>query len=104
MTIENVGWFDTNSIRSSPRLASSQFTTPKSLLNIWFFQINPATTGMIRNGVISNVRTMPRPKNVRSSRIASKVPSKSETSTAETVITMLTTTASRKKPSLTSSR
>ena len=44
--------------------SSSQLRTPKSPLNIWFFQISPATTGMIRNGVISNVRTNPCPKNV----------------------------------------
>ena len=38
-------------------------STPKVELNIWFFQIRPATTGMIRKGVMSSVRAMPRPKN-----------------------------------------
>jgi hypothetical protein len=54
--------------------------------------------------VISRVRTMPRPKKLRSIRTASRVPSASERRTAETVITMLVTAALRKNSSPASSR
>jgi hypothetical protein len=57
---------------------------------------------MIRNGVISKVRTIPRPKKCRSSSTASNVPRASEMSTVETVITTLVHAASRKNSLLTS--
>ena len=57
-------------------------STPKVELKIWFFQSRPATTGMIRKGVMSSVRAMPRPKNWRSSRSARPVPTSSDRSTA----------------------
>src|SRR5882724_4617759 len=39
------------------------------------FQSSAPAVGMTRNGVMSRVRTKPRPGNVRSSRIANRVPS-----------------------------
>ena len=74
-------------------------STPNVELNIWFFQSRPATTGMIRNGVMSSVRAMPRPKNWRSSRSARPVPTSSDSSTAAVVMKIEMTTAFRKNGS-----
>ena len=73
---------------------------PKSDENICCFQISAATTGIRRNGVISSVRTIPCPKNFRSSRIANNVPKTSDRTTARTVIFTLVHTAWRKNGSL----
>jgi hypothetical protein len=55
------------------------------------------TTGIIRNGVISSVRTTPCPRNLRSNRSANAVPSTSDPSTGRTVSCTLTQTACPKK-------
>ena len=58
-----------------PTSPSSQFTNPKVGLNMDTPHRVAEATGMIRNGVISSVRTMPRPRNFRSSSSAKTVPS-----------------------------
>ena len=49
------------------------------------FQISAAATGVTKNGVISSVRTTPRPKNARSSSNASNRPRNAETNTTTTI-------------------
>ena len=83
-----------------PTFSITQLMTPYRPWNIWFFQISPMTTGTSRNGVISIVRTIPRPKNLRSSSTANAVPSTSAASTGNTVSWMLVQIASPKKWSL----
>ena len=57
------------------------------------FQISAPATGVIRNGVISSVRTTPRPRNARSSSSASNKPSSAEISTTPTIrMTVLSAT------------
>ena len=77
MMIDKVGCSETNSTGVPPSFSITQLMTPYRPWNIWFFQIRPMTTGTSRNGVISIVRTIPRPKNLRSSSSANAVPSTS---------------------------
>src|ERR1022692_3575843 len=49
-----------------PNGRSTKLTTPKVESSMVVFHNRAAATGMIRNGVISKVRTMPRPRNFRS--------------------------------------
>ena len=51
------------------------------------FQISAPATGVIRNGVMSSVRTTPRPRNARSNSNASNKPRSAETSTTTTIRT-----------------
>ncbi len=71
---------------SSPKLGSS----------IGPDQISDAAAGMTRNGVMISVRTMPRPRNFLSSRIASAIPSSIATITAIAVMVTERTRALRK--------
>ena len=50
------------------------------------FHSSAAATGMTRNGVISRVRTTPRPRNFRSSTSASRTPRTMAMSTVPTVM------------------
>ena len=66
---------------------------PNTGSSIAVFHINAPATGVTRNGVISRVRTMPRPRNTRSSSSASSSPSTTEISTVPTMrITVLNAT------------
>ena len=53
--------------------------------SIVVFHISAAATGVTRNGVISSVRTTPRPRNFRSSSSASSSPKTTEISTVTTI-------------------
>ena len=68
------GWDDVQSTAGIPKMPSTQFTNPYVGLNIDVDHNVAAATGMIKNGVISNVRTTPRPRNLRSSRSANRMP------------------------------
>ena len=102
MPIDRVGCCETNSTGVPPTFSITQLMTPYRPWNIWFFQMSPITTGVSRNGVISIVRTIPRPKNLRSSSTANAVPSTSAAITGNTVSWTLVQIASRKKWSLSS--
>lgn len=98
VTMLQVGACWTKEKASRPIPASTQLSTPNWVLNIWFVHTSPDTTGMTRNGVMSRVRTIPRPGKLRSRSRASAVPTTRDPSTAETVMTTLVPTASRKNP------
>ena len=68
-----------------PTRESTQFRMPLVGSRIVVFQISAPATGVIRNGVISSVRTTPRPRNARSNSSASNKPSSAETSTTTTI-------------------
>ncbi len=95
-TMDHIGQRSMKGMVSRPMASMRELSTPKLELNMLFFHTRPATTGMIRNGVISRVRAMPRPRNCRSSSSARPVPTSTESSTADVVITIETDTALRK--------
>ncbi len=67
--------------RPMPTSDSTQFRMPFVGSRIVVFQISAAATGVTRNGVISSVRTTPRPRNARSSSNASNRPRNAEINT-----------------------
>ena len=69
-----------------PNGRKMKFTMPNVGSKIVVFHSSAAPTGMIRNGVISRVRTTPRPRNLRSSNRASRTPRTMAMSTVPTVM------------------
>ena len=69
-----------------PNGRKMKFTMPNVGSSITVFHSSAAATGMIRNGVISSVRTTPRPRNLRSSSSASSTPRTMAMNTVPTVM------------------
>ena len=68
------------------------------------FHISEAAIGMIRNGVMSRVRTIPRPKNCRFSSSASTIPATRQITSVATTMTTVLSTASRMVGSFSTAR
>lgn len=68
------GWAGVSSPKSPATQVHIPLRSPYSGLYRACFQSSAAETGTSRNGVMSRVRTNPRPKNVRSSRRANSRP------------------------------
>ena len=69
----------TQSTCADTERGSTKFTMPNTGSNMVVFHINAPATGVIRNGVMSRVRTTPRPRNTRSRSSANSRPSTTET-------------------------
>ena len=69
-----------------PNGRKMKFTMPNVGSSIMVFHSSAAATGMTRNGVISSVRTTPRPRNLRSSSSASSTPRTMAMNTVPTVM------------------
>ncbi len=76
---------------------------PNTGSSIAVFHISAPATGVTKNGVINSVRTMPRPKNTRSSSSASNSPNTTDISTVPTIrITVLIATCQNVASAITS--
>ena len=85
MMIDSIGYSANQSMRGPPSDVMTQSTTPKTGLSIMFFQPSAPTTGITRNGVMSIVRTMPRPGKRWLTSSAKKRPNSNDRMTAEHV-------------------
>ena len=74
MTTVAIGCSVLHETTGRPRLWNSQLIIPMLVSNIEYFQISDAAAGMIRNGVIINVRATARPRNCRSNNTANNSP------------------------------
>ncbi len=72
-----------------PNGLNAQLTRPLVGESRLVFHSSAAATGVTRNGVISRVRTTPRPKNFRSSSRAKISPSTTEMMTVPTISRMV---------------
>jgi hypothetical protein len=94
------GYWLAQSTSPTPSGESTQLTMPKTGLSIVVFHNSAAAAGITRNGAISSVRTMPRPRNFRSTSSAQTSPTSSDSSTAPTVSLTVTHNALRDADSL----
>jgi len=93
---EPSAWVDSQATWCTPNGCSSQFTSPNCGSSIGPAHTSAAATGMTRNGVMISVRTMLRPRNLRSSSTANSTPRIMATITAVAVMTTERTSAPRK--------
>ncbi len=94
------GWTTSSMPKSEPNQLSAPLNRPYSGLYSACFHSSAAETGTSRNGVMSRVRTMPRPKKRRLRSRAKPRPSATLTRTTEAVRITVVITASRRAASV----
>ena len=75
----------TQSTWCTPNGDSTKLTIPNNGSSIEVFHTSAAATGVTRNGVISSVRAIPRPRKARSRSKARRRPSTTEINTVPTI-------------------